>query len=97
LWSFDGDGVGRVGEFGKGGKGVTNVGSGVTEGIAEFALGGIGTDEDVVAVGVERLATGAVGTNKGRREKREVETVEESKAVGLVVKAMVIVLARHAV
>jgi len=69
MWSFDGDGVRRVGEFGKGGKGAKNVGSGVTEGITEFALGGLGTDKDVVAVGIERLPAVAVSADKsgGRR------------------------------
>jgi len=97
MWSFDGDGVGRVSEFGKGGKGAEKVSIGIAEAIAEFGLGGMGAGKNVVAVGIKRFAAGTVGTDKGGREKREAETAKESKAVGAVVKAMVFVLARHAV
>jgi len=97
MGSFDGDGVGRVSEFGKGGKGAKEIGIGIAEAIAECGLGGMGAREDVVAVGIERLATGAVGTDESGREEREAETAKESKAVGTGVQAMVFVLARHAV
>lgn len=49
----------------------------------------------MVAIGVERLATVAVGVNESGREEREAKTAEESKTVGAVVKAVVVVLARH--
>lgn len=95
LRSLNGNGVGGVGELSERGKCTEDVGSSVAEGIAEGRFGGVGTNEDVVAIGVERLATVAVGVNESGREEREAKTAEESKTVGAVVKAVVVVLARH--
>ena len=97
LRSFDGDRVGGISERGERSDSAEEMSIGIANGIAQFGFAGILTGENVIAVGIEGSAAGTVGVKKRGREKWEAEATEKGQSVSTVVKAVVLVLTRHAV
>ncbi len=97
LGCFGRDGITGVSEGSKRCKNAEKMGENVADGVAETAFVGMGTGENMVTVGVEVFTARAFCTNKGRGECRKAEAAKKGKTVGVVVEALVLVLAGETV